>query len=87
MESVVGEIAVVPGDMAAWACSIFVLITITTYVIFEGLKRWRVGLRLAALDESLLNDDGVNVEEIMDVPVGSNIVAGLVAEFVEDGRS
>ena len=77
----------VPGDMAAWACSIFVLITITTYVIFEGLKRWRVGLRLAALDESLLNDDGVNVEEIMDVPVGSNIVAGLVAEFVEDGRS
>ena len=56
-------------------------------MVFEGLKRWRVGLRLSALDESLLYDDGVSVEVITDAPAGSGMVSGVVAEFVEDNRS
>ncbi len=83
MGRAIGEIVVVPGDVVAWGCSILVIFAVSSYVIFEGLKRWRVGLRLAALDESLLDDDGVNVEEIMDAPIGSSVVPGVVAEFVE----
>ena len=51
---------------------------------FEVLKRWRVGLRLSALDESLLYDDSVSVEVITDTPIGSSMVGGVVAEFVEE---
>ena len=46
----------------------------------------RVGLRLSALDESLLNDEVVTVEMVTDAPQGSSFVAGAVAEFVEDRR-
>jgi hypothetical protein len=74
------------ADMVAWCCSAVVLFGVASYVVFEGLKRWRVGLRLSALDESLLYDDGVSVEVITDAPTGSSIVSGVVAEFVEDHR-
>ena len=57
-----------------------------SYIVFEILKRWRVGLRLSALDESLLNDEVVTVEVVTDAPQGSSFVAGAVAEFVEDRR-
>ena len=55
-----------------------------SYIVFEILKRWRVGLRLSALDESLLHDEVVTVEVVTDAPQGSSFVAGAVAEFVED---
>jgi len=74
------------GDMVAWLCSALVIFGIASYVFFELLKRWRVGLRLSALDESLLHDDGVSVEVITDTPVGSSMVGGVVAEYVDGVR-
>ena len=70
--------------MVAWGCAAVVILGLAAYVFFEVLKRWRVGLRLSALDESLLYDDGVAVEVITDTPIGSSMVGGVVAEFVED---
>jgi len=75
------------AGMVAWGCSAMVLFGVASYVVFEGLKRWRVGLRLSALDESLLSDDGVSVEVITDAPTGSSMVGGMVAEFVEGPRN
>ena len=74
----------VAGDVVAWGCSALVILGVASYVFYEVLKRWRVGLRLSALDESLLYDDGVSVEVITDIPIGSILVSGVVAEFVED---
>ena len=72
--------------IAAWGCNTIVILGVGSYIVFEILKRWRVGLRLSALDESLLNDEGVTVEIVTDAPQGSSFVAGAVAEFVEDRR-
>jgi len=72
------------AGVVAWGCSSLVILGVVTYVFFEVLKRWRVGLRLSALDESLLHDDGVSVEVITDAPMGSSVVVGAVAEYVED---
>ena len=72
------------GDVVAWGCAAVVILGLAAYVFFEVLKRWRVGVRLSALDESLLYDDGVSVEVITDTPIGSSMVGGVVAEFVED---
>ena len=70
--------------IAAWGCNTIVILGVGSYIVFEILKRWRVGLRLSALDESLLNDEVVTVEIVTDAPQGSSFVAGAVAEFVED---
>ncbi len=72
--------------IAAWGCNTIVILGVGSYIVFEILKRWRVGLRLSALDESLLNDEVVTVEMVTDAPQGSSYVAGAVAEFVEDRR-
>ena len=72
--------------IAAWGCNTIVILGVGSYIAFEILKRWRVGLRLSALDESLLHDEVVTVEIITDAPQGSSFVAGAVAEFVEDRR-
>ena len=72
------------GDVVSWGCAAVVILGLAAYVFFEILKRWRGGLRLSALDESLLYDDGVSVEVITDTPIGSSMVGGVVAEFVED---
>ena len=72
--------------IAAWGCNTIVILGVGSYIVFEILKRWRVGLRLSALDESLLNDEVVTVEVVTDAPQGSSFVAGAVAEFVEDRR-
>ena len=72
--------------IAAWGCNTIVILGVGAYIVFEILKRWRVGLRLSALDESLLNDEVVTVEIVTDAPQGSSFVAGAVAEFVEDRR-
>ena len=74
------------ASIAAWGCNTIVILGVGTYIVFEILKRWRVGLRLSALDESLLNDEVVTVEIVTDAPQGSSFVAGAVAEFVEDRR-
>ena len=72
--------------IAAWGCNTIVILGVGSYIVFEILKRWRVGLRLSALDESLLNDEVVTVEVVTDAPQGSSFVAGAVAEFVEDRK-
>ena len=72
--------------IAAWGCNTIAILGVGSYIGFEILKRWRVGLRLSALDESLLNDEVVTVEMVTDAPQGSSFVAGAVAEFVEDRR-
>ena len=72
--------------IAAWGCNTIVILGVGSYIVFEILKRWRVGLRLSALDESLLNDEVVTVEVVTDAPQGSSFVAGAVAEFVRDHR-
>ena len=74
------------ASIAAWGCNTIVILGGGSYIVFEILKRWRVGLRLSALDESLLNDEVVTVEVVTDAPQGSSFVAGAVAEFVEDRR-
>ena len=72
--------------IAAWGCNTIVILGVGSYIVFEILKRWRAGLRLSALDESLLNDEVVTVERGTEAPQGSRFVAGAVAEFVEDRR-
>jgi len=74
------------GDAVAWGCSALVIFGLASYVFFEVLKRWRVGLRLSELDESLLYDDGVSVEVVTDTPIGSSMVGGVVAEYVDGVR-
>ena len=74
------------ASIAAWGCNTIVILGVGSYIVFEILKRWRVGLRLSALDESLLNDEVVTVEMVTDAPQGSSFVAGAVAEFVDDRR-
>ena len=72
------------ASIADWGCNTIVILGVGSYIVFEILKRWRVGLRLSALDESLLHDEVVTVEVVTDAPQGSSFVAGAVAEFVED---
>ncbi len=74
------------ATIAAWGCNTIVILGVGSYIVFEILKRWRVGLRLSALDESLLQDEVVTVETVTDAPQGSSFVAGAVAEFVGDHR-
>ena len=73
-------------SVAAWVCNGLIILGVLSYIVFEILKRWRVGLRLSSLDESLLHDEVVTVEVVTDAPHGSSFVAGAVAEFVEDGK-
>ena len=74
------------ASIAAWGCNTIVILGVGSYIVFEILKRWRVGLRLSALDESLLHDEVVTVEVVTDAHQGSSFVAGAVAEFVEDRK-
>ena len=74
------------ATIAAWGCNTIVILGVGSYIVFEILKRGRVGLRLSALEESLLQDEVVTVETVTDAPQGSSFVAGAVAEFVRDQR-
>ena len=74
------------ASIAAWGCNTIVILGVGSYIVFEILKRWRVGLRLSALDESLIHAEVVTVEMVTDAPQGSSFVAGAVAEFVEDRK-
>ena len=50
-------------------------VLIICFILFrEVVKRWRLGLRMAAGDESLLDDGSVSMKTITDAPEGSVIV-------------
>jgi hypothetical protein len=68
----------VAQSLVTWVCSAVILVVLLAMVVFEVLKRWRVGLRLASLDEGLLEDDGVSIDTITDAPKGSQVIAGQV---------
>ena len=52
----------------------------------EIIKRWRIGLRMAAGDESLLTDNSVSVKTITDAPQGSVIVSYVPAKIIDDSQ-
>ena len=61
------------------------LLIIGAVLLREGVKRWRIGLRMSARDESLLSDNSVSVKTITDAPEGSAIVSHVPAKVLEDG--
>ena len=50
----------------------------------EVIKRWRIGLRITAADESLLTDNSVSVKMITDAPEGSVIVSHVPAMEIKE---
>ena len=67
----------------------FLVIAVTVLLIClilirEIVKRWRLGLRMAAGDESLLDDGAVSMKTITDAPEGSVIVPHTPATRIED---
>ena len=55
------------------------------FIIFRVIvKRWRLGLRMAAGDESLLSDGSVSMKTITDAPPGSVIVPHSPATPLDD---
>ena len=61
------------------------LLIIGAVLLREGVKRWRIGLRMSARDESLLSDNSVSVKTITAAPEGSAIVSHVPAKVLEDG--
>ena len=55
--------------------SIFILtlLFVGFFLLREVIKRWRIGLRISAGDESLLTDSSVSIKTITDAPQGSVI--------------
>ena len=68
----------------------FIFIVTILFVGFfflrEVIKRWRIGLRVSAGDESLLTDSSVSVKTITDAPEGSVIVSHVPAKIIDDGQ-
>ena len=68
----------------------FIFIVTMLFVGFfflrEVIKRWRIGLRMSAGDESLLTDSSVSVKTITDAPEGSVIVSHIPAKIIDDGQ-
>ena len=62
------------------------LLFVGFFFIREIIKRWRVGLRMAAGDESLLTDNSVSVKTITDAPQGSVIVSHVPAKIIDDSQ-
>ena len=67
----------------------FLVIAVTVLLIClilirEIVKRWRLGLRMATGDESLLDDGSVSMKTITDAPEGSVIVPHTPATRIED---
>jgi len=55
------------------------------FIIFRVIvKRWRLGLRMAAGDESLLSDGSVSMKTITDAPPGSVIIPHTPATPLDD---
>lgn len=74
----------VEQDTIGWICSFIVISLLIITVIYEVVKRWRLSLRLVALDESLLNDNSIIMEELIDAPEGSKIVQKIPAYLISD---
>ncbi|MEK9805179.1 MAG: hypothetical protein VW551_02660 [Euryarchaeota archaeon] len=68
--------------------SIFILTLsfVGFFLLREVIKRWRIGLRISAGDESLLTDSSVSMKTITDAPQGSVIVPHVPAQIIDDGR-
>lgn len=67
-----------------WLIIILTLLVIGFILAREILKRWRLGLRMAAGDESLLSDDSISFKTITDAPEGSVIVSHVPATRLDD---
>ena len=65
---------------------IVTLLFVGFFFLREIIKRWRIGLRMAAGDESLLTDNSVSVKTITDAPQGSVIVSYLPAKIIDDSQ-
>tara|TARA_B100001250_G_C19033074_1_gene458368 strand:+ start:145 stop:378 length:234 start_codon:yes stop_codon:yes gene_type:complete len=70
--------------LIGWLCSGIVLLIIFSYVTYEVVQRWRVNIRLASLDESLILDDRVSIETITDAPAGSQFIPQVPAVLIEE---
>lgn len=68
--------------------SIFILtlLFVGFFLLREVIKRWRIGLRVSAGDESLLTDSSVSMKTITDAPQGSVIVPHVPAQIIDDGQ-
>ena len=68
----------------------FIFIVTILFVGFfffrEVIKRWRIGLRMSAGDESLITDSSVSMKTITDAPEGSVIVSHVPAKIIDDGQ-
>ena len=62
------------------------LLFVGFFFIREIVKRWRIGLRMAAGDESLLTDNSVSVKTITDAPQGSVIVSHVPGKIIDDSQ-
>ena len=65
---------------------IVTLLFVGFFFIREIIKRWRIGLSMAAGDESLLTDNSVSVKTITDAPQGSVIVSHVPARIIDDSQ-
>ena len=65
---------------------IVTLLFVGFFFIREIIKRWRIGLRMAAGDESLLTDNSVSMKTITDAPQGSVIVSHVPAKVIDDSQ-
>jgi len=65
---------------------IVTLLFVGFFFIREIIKRWRIGLRMAAGDESLLTDNSVSVKTITDATQGSVVVSQVPAKIIDDSQ-
>ena len=65
---------------------IVTLLFVGFFFLREIIKRWRIGLRMSAGDESLLTDSSVSVKTITDAPEGSVIVSHVPAKIIDDSQ-
>ena len=65
---------------------IVTLLFVGFFFLREVIKRWRVGLRMSAGDESLLTDSSVSMKTITDAPEGSVIVSHVPAKIIDEGQ-
>ena len=67
--------------------ALLILSAVSVLLLRELIKRWRIGLRLAAGDESLLADGSVSMKTVTDGPPGSSIVNQVPAVLIVDESS
>ena len=65
---------------------IVTLLFVGFFFLREVIKRWRIGLRMSAGDESLLTDSSVSMKTITDAPEGSVIVSHVPAKIIDEGQ-